>query len=88
SSWRADGKEIYYYSPEGKMMAATVRIGKDFSADPAHVLFPIRLAVFPGMTRGQYDVSRDGRFVVNAVAANEGEPLLITLVQNWDLKLK
>jgi eukaryotic-like serine/threonine-protein kinase len=87
SSWSSDGKEIYYYSPAGKMMVATVRTGKDFSADPARVLFPIRLAVFPGMTRLQYDVSRDGRFVVNAVASNEDEPLLITLVQNWDLKL-
>jgi Tol biopolymer transport system component len=83
-AWRGDGRELYYVSLEGKMMAVGVTPGTDFeSADPV-VLFdaPVRQHATT-----QYDVTADGkRFLVNKrIESAAVEP--IVLIQNWDAKL-
>jgi serine/threonine protein kinase len=81
--WRGDGKEIFYLSLEGKMMA--VRVSGDgvafqswaprflFDATPPHLRTP----------NFEYDVSPDGeRFLMIEPAVRpEYQPL--TLVSNW-----
>src|SRR5438093_12638456 len=46
--WRADGKELYFVAPEGKLMAASITAaGATFSADTPVPLVPVVLV--PGM---------------------------------------
>ena len=82
--WRRDGGELYYINPEGHMMAVPTR-----TAGPAFELgAPVKLFdthIYGGgadVAQGsQYDVARDGRFLINTVLDDATAP--ITLVQNW-----
>ena len=40
--WRADGKELFFVSPEGKLMAASVKLGGSFEAMTPTTLFQTR----------------------------------------------
>ena len=86
--WSRDGQQIHYYSLDGQLMTVSVQTTPSFSADPPRLQFPVRLRVFTGLTRAQYDVAPDGRFLVNVIAEEQRESEPITLVQNWDLKLR
>jgi dipeptidyl aminopeptidase/acylaminoacyl peptidase len=82
--WRRDGKEMYYIAPDAKMMAVPVKSGPMFEPGIAVPLFETRVAgFFP------YDVSADGRFLMNTVteaATLSSSP--ITVVLNWQAGLK
>ena len=82
--WRRDGKEIFYFSPDNKVMSAEVKTGgSKFEVGAVHALFETRsYGIF-----GRYDVTADGqRFIVPYEA---GKPTAaITLVVNWDAELK
>ncbi|MEQ1731003.1 MAG: hypothetical protein ABL982_21755, partial [Vicinamibacterales bacterium] len=82
--WRADGRELYYLDPNGAMMAAPITVtGAMLAPGAPVVLFPTR--VYRGgvdLQQGrQYDVTRDGRFLINTVLDEAAAP--ITLIQNW-----
>lgn len=83
--WRADGKELFYLNPAGAMMAAEIAItGATLAPGAPVVLFPTRIYGGGADTVGvgrQYDVTRDGRFLINTVLAEAVAP--ITLIQNW-----
>ena len=84
--WSADGKEIFYYAPDHKLMAVDVRTKPDgtFDAGVPKPLFNVRLRLSFG---GGYSVSPDAqRFLVNLAIDNPERP--ITLVQNWPALLK
>jgi Tol biopolymer transport system component len=86
--WSADGHQIYYVAPDGAIMAVAVHSGSTFLADTPHRLFIPGIRLVTGVTRRQYDVSRDGRFLVNI---NPSQPQImpsITLVENWTAKLR
>jgi Tol biopolymer transport system component len=85
--WRRDGKEIFYLSPEGKMMAVdfqssgtTVEIGRPRELFQAPVTSYI--------VRHSYDVSADGqRFLINTMLESAaGQP--ITMVTNWAAEVR
>jgi serine/threonine protein kinase/Tol biopolymer transport system component len=80
--WRADGKELYFIAPDGKLMAAPITAtGATFIAGTAVALFPASLPTSI-INRQQYMVSRDGRFLLNQpVEASTTTP--ITLILNW-----
>ena len=84
-SWRADGRAIYYIGPDGAMMAATITVsGSVLESGTPVALFPTRI-IGSGIDNGQgrqYDVTRDGRFLINTVL-DGGAPAPITLIQNW-----
>ena len=84
--WRADGKELYFVAPEGKLMAASITAaGATFSAETPVPLFPVALAPGLGANNQQYAVSRDGRFLINQpVETSTAVP--ITLILNWKAK--
>ena len=62
--WRPDGKELFFISPERKLLAVDVTTGPQFEAKIPHELFDIPVT---GMTdvRAHYAVTHDGqRFLV------------------------
>ena len=83
--WRLDGREIFYLSPDGKIMSVEVSAGAVFESGVPRALFPVFLKNAPGP---QYDVSADGqRFLLNVRVGEESSPP-VTLVQNWTALLK
>jgi serine/threonine protein kinase/Tol biopolymer transport system component len=84
--WRRDGKELYFVSPDGKLMAASVTTsGATFTAGTPVALFPVTLPPGLGANRHQYAVSRDGRFLINE-PVDKSVTTPITLILNWKPK--
>jgi hypothetical protein len=84
--WRADGKEIYFLAPDATMMAVAVTAsGPTFEAGTPVGLFRTRIVGggSPMLTRPQYAVARDGRFLINQ-PVNEATATPITLLMNWN----
>jgi Tol biopolymer transport system component len=77
--WRRDGREVYYYATDGRLMAAPIGSG---SASPVGMpvpLFQARLLGGPSVAigvLGQYDVAADGRFLLNVPLAAETPPAI------------
>jgi len=91
--WRADGKEILYLSPAGKLMSVEVNSsGASFQAGVPKPLFDI--PIFGGAavqaSAAHWAVTPDGqRFLVNtAIRPNEISAAQITVVLNWVALLK
>jgi Tol biopolymer transport system component len=83
--WRRNGREIFYLSPDNRLMAAPVEgRGSAFEVGMVQPLFDTRVRT----TRNyMYDVSPDGeRFLLNTDVETGLEP--ITLVVNWTATLK
>ncbi len=90
--WRPDGKELYYLNSAGAMMAAPITVtGSTLEPGTPVVLFPTRI-VSGGVDNAQsrqgrqYDVARDGRFLINTVLDSAPPP--ITLLMNWHAEAK
>ena len=87
--WRRDGRELYYLAPNGTMMAAPIAVtGTTFAPGAPGALFPTRMfggGVDAAQGR-QYDVTRDGRFLINTVLDEATAP--ITLLMNWNPEAK
>jgi eukaryotic-like serine/threonine-protein kinase len=85
--WRRDGKELFYYSSDGKLMAVPVKSGDSLEAGVALPLFEFRagnslLALAP------FAVTGDGqRFLINSVVDSESA-VPLTVVVNWTAELK
>jgi Tol biopolymer transport system component len=82
--WRADGKEIFYVTPDGMMIAVPVESGANFFRPGApKPLFQTRLVETSPWNTRQYDVTPDGqRFLLNQrLPDNTDAP--ITVVFNW-----
>jgi Tol biopolymer transport system component len=79
--WRPDSREVYYLSPEGKLMATPIFVrGSSLEAGTPIPLFSTHMA-YATTPRPQYDVGRDGRFLINTTSEDSTAP--ITLLQNW-----
>jgi Tol biopolymer transport system component len=86
--WRPDGKELFYMTGDGELMAVEVRdTGSTLDTAAPRKLFDTRAtAGTPGSNR--YAVSADGnRFLVLAPAA-DSRPEPIAVVLNWTSLLK
>jgi hypothetical protein len=85
--WNRNGKEIFYISLDGKLMAVPIALssdGKAIKPEAPAPLFSVAIAggPTPGTNNQQYAVSHDGkRFLVN-VATDEAS-IPITIVLNW-----
>jgi len=85
--WRRDGRELFYYSGDGKLMAAPVRSGESLEVDESASLFEFRAGTLL-VTFTPYAVTADGqRFLINAVVDTEPNAPL-TVVVNWAADLK
>jgi Tol biopolymer transport system component len=84
--WRRDGKELFYVTPDDRLMA----VKTEFSADGSSIevgapvpLFATRIGgAVRGVDRQQYMVSADGqRFLMNTVIEEPASPIIVLL--NW-----
>ena len=84
--WSRDGKELFFLSPDSKLMAAAVSTRGQFQAGAVTPLFTV--AVPPSTSPGgrQYAVTKDGRFLVNLSQQVAAIPL--TVVVNWSEALQ
>ncbi len=79
--WRRDGRELFYYAADGKLMAAAVKNGESFETGAAVSLFEFRAGTLQGLA--PYAVTADGqRFLINAMVETEPNAPL-TVVVNW-----
>jgi len=88
AAWRGDGKELYYLSPDKKLMVVDVKgAGDTFESGVPRALFDMRISNF---TSGQarFAVTGDGqKFLVNnTIGESTSGP--ITVVLNWTADLK
>ena len=85
--WRRDGKELFYVSLDGKLMATDVSIGSAFKPGITKALFAAPIQITDETIDSfKWDVTAHGdRFLINT-AATASEPL--TVVLNWTSALK
>jgi serine/threonine protein kinase/Tol biopolymer transport system component len=84
--WRHDGKELFYVTPNDKLMVAEIsQRGTSLAVEKVEPLFQVNSLFGPGWP---YDVSADGKeFVVASQQLEQaGQP--VTLVTNWPALLK
>jgi Tol biopolymer transport system component len=102
-TWAANGRELFYLSPEGAMMSVAVETEVDFSFRQPVELFdgPFRTSSAPWAR--YYDVAPDGRFLmIRRVPANPADSLPeppnavdaatpvegVVVVENWFAELE
>ena len=84
--WGAEGRELFYVSPDFKLMVVSLKLTGD-SVEPS---VPQELFPLPGVDNGlcPYDTSLDGkRFLVRATPERGASPSL-TVIVNWPALLK
>jgi len=81
-AWRGDGKELYYTSLEGKMMAVEVATKPMAKAGIPHPLFQMP------KNASAWDVRTDGNRFLVAVRTAESTPAPFTVMLNWQAALK
>jgi Tol biopolymer transport system component len=85
--WRGDGKELYYLSLSGKIMAVMVRAAADsFERETPRALFETRIADAIN-TYFTYDVTRDGQRFAALVEPEEAGAQPLTMLTNWQARL-
>jgi eukaryotic-like serine/threonine-protein kinase len=82
--WGRDGKELFYISTEGQMMAAEIA-AKGATLEVGRVR-----ALFSGLPAAStaYDVTPDAQRFLVVTSPDEAGPEPLTLVQNWAAGLK
>jgi Tol biopolymer transport system component len=83
--WRRDGKELFYVTPEGRVMAVDVKTTPQFDHGVPHPLFDPRMYGAQAQVTFRYDVSADGqKFLVDRQAQMDApEAQSITVELNW-----
>jgi eukaryotic-like serine/threonine-protein kinase len=82
--WRQDGKELFYLSAEGKLMAVTVTAGASFEAGSPVALFQThRRQPVSASDVFSYDVSGDGQRFLIATKVDEANAAPLSILLNW-----
>ena len=77
-AWSPSGRELFYRSTSGMMMAVPVDPSTDFSAGTPRVLFDAR------QYENKYAVAPDGkRLLMMPLVPSEGAPTQVHIVINW-----
>jgi len=84
--WRRDGQELFYLSPELKMMAAQLtETAGDFRVGSVRTLFTV--SPIGGVPGYLYDVTPDGERFIIAQDFEHTSTVPLTLVTNWSAEL-
>jgi Tol biopolymer transport system component len=83
--WRADGKELYYVTPDGTVMAAAMKFdGASARVTDTHTLFTARFGLFGAeMYRPVYTPVDNGRRFLANVVVEETAASPVTMIVNW-----
>jgi len=80
-TWRRDGRELFFLSPDGHVMASEVTPGMPFRATTPTAVGPATLAVsWPAFF---FDVSPDGRRILATVPTSPDRVPPVRLVLGW-----
>ncbi len=85
--WRSDGKELYYLSNDGKLMAVEAPPGGGFEAGAPRALFDLAPARALGGA-SSYAVTAAGERFLFVTAREEAASLQFTVVTNWAAEAK
>jgi Tol biopolymer transport system component len=79
--WRRDGAELFYISPDSRMVAVDVNTRPVFRSGAPHPLFQTDI-VDTGIRTGpmSWDIAPDGRFLI--ISETSSDPA-ISVVLNW-----
>jgi Tol biopolymer transport system component len=81
--WHPNGRELFYLALDGTMMSVPVTTAGTFEPGAPKALFKTTATgFFP------YDVAADGRFLVNTLSDTSNQQSPITVVLNWQSRLK
>ena len=87
--WRADGRELYFIDPVGRLVVAPVQIaGNTLEVGKAQVLFEAQMptVIFPEPM--PYAVMADGQKFLMARAVDRDRSVSLVVVLNWQEELK
>jgi Tol biopolymer transport system component len=80
AAWRADGKELFYVSSDGRLMAVAIAIsGSGLNVGAPRALFATQVVTAISTGR-QYDVAPDGRFLLNEPVGSEASSPIVVIV--------
>jgi eukaryotic-like serine/threonine-protein kinase len=82
--WRPDGRELYYLTPDWKVMAVEVNANTVFQAQSPRFLFEVPRQ--PAFTEGDYTI--DGKSFLFLVPTGQTRQVPFTVVLNWQAALK
>ncbi len=87
--WRQDGKELFYLSAEGKMMACAVTMGASFQSGAPVALFQThRRQPVSSQDVFSYDVSGDGQRFLIATKLDETNAAPLSILLNWTSQME
>jgi Tol biopolymer transport system component len=82
--WSADGTEVFYLAPDGKLMAVALSLdGASPQVSLPVALFQTFLATGTNVVgnKPQYAVSRNGQFLLNTAVESASAPIVVSV--NW-----
>ena len=85
-TWRSDGKELFYYAPDGKLMAVSVNSAAAFEAGTPAPLFEFRAS--GNLITPYYSVTHDGQHFLLATTQESESAAPLTVVLNWMTEVK
>jgi serine/threonine-protein kinase len=85
-AWSHDGRELFYVADDGYLMAATVEPGAEFSVAAQQRLFSVATYALYGFFNRNYDVARDGTFLMLRQSGNVSSGLVA--VHHWAASLR
>ena len=85
-TWRADGRELFYLSADGTMMAVPIEATTHFDPGVAQALF--KTDVVRASVGRQYAVTKDGKRFLITRRRQELEPPVLTVVFNWSASVQ
>lgn len=87
--WRRDGKELFYMSTDGKMMAVPIIEGSSFEAGTPTALFTThRRQPVSSQDIYSYDVSPDGQRFLIVTNVDQGPAAPLSVLMNWSSELE
>ncbi len=85
--WRGDGRELYYCSNKGQLMAVDIARGPTFRSGKPQAVAPTSDPQGP-FESNLWDASADGRFFIAAAPIDKNNRMQYTVVMNWQSALK
>lgn len=87
--WRRDGKELFYFSGDSKLMSVPVSTDSNaFQAGVPQPLFQVSMPFTPTGARNYYQPLSDGQRLLFNLPAQEATASPITVAVNWVSQLK